>query len=457
MSPRAVLGRPPLDDAPGDPLSVIYQRVADLKPNPNNARTHGKKQIRQLAESIRVFGFTNPVLVDDRGRIVAGHGRVEAAKRLGLETVPTIRLADLSEDQVRAYTLADNRLAQNSAWDRDLLATELQVLADLDLQFDVSVTGFEAPEIDLLIGEQEIKRHRDPADECPAVEEGLPPVSRPGDVWVLGEHRLLCGDATDTGAFEALMGDERAQLVFVDPPYNVPVSGHVCGLGRVRHREFAMASGEMSSEAFATFLARVFALLARFSVDGAIQFVCMDWRHMGEVLTAGDRAYGSLRNLCVWNKDNGGMGSLYRSKHELVFVFKAGTAPHVNNVELGRHGRNRTNVWDYAGVNSLRAGRMDDLEMHPTVKPTALVADAIQDCSERQGVVLDCFGGSGTTLMAAEKTGRRARVMELDPRYVDVAVKRWGRVAKAEPLHAGTGRPFDEVARARRAEGGSNG
>ena len=396
--------------------------TGSLRPYPNNARLHAAKQVERIAVSIERFGFVNPILADGSGEIIAGHGRWEAAKRLGLKMVPAIRIEHLSEAELKAYRIADNRLAELAEWDEATLAIELETLLEFDDSFDVTVTGFDLPDIDVMI---QNTREPDPDDAMPDVDPAAPVVSRPGDVWVLGRHRLMCGDALDGQAYAALMEGEKAQVVFTDPPYNVPVDGHVCGKGAVKHAEFAMASGEMSPEAFTAFLQTAFGHMAAHSSDGAIHFICMDWRHLREILTAGDAVYTDLKNVCVWNKTNGGMGSLYRSKHELVFVFKHGTAAHINNVDLGRHGRNRTNVWDYAGINSLRPDRIDELRLHPTVKPVAMVADAILDCSRRNGIVLDPFGGSGTTLLAAERTGRRACVMELEPRYVDVAVRRW--------------------------------
>ena len=351
-------------------------------PRATNPRTHSKKQIRQIPDSIERFGFTNPILVDDAGGIVAGHGRIEAAKLLGVETVPTIRLEDLTEAEIRAYVIADNKLTENAGWDREMLATEFQGLLELDIDFDITITGFEMPEIDILIGELDTDDGEDPADDVPAVADG-PPVTRPGDIWRIGKHRLICGDALDPASYARLLDGAEAQMVFTDPPYNVPIEGHVSGLGKVKHREFAMASGEMTEDQFTAFLATAFQNLAGNSADGAIQFICNDWRHMGEVIAAGGQAYTELKNLCVWSKTNGGMGSLYRSQHELVFVYKVGTAPHINNVELGRHGRYRTNVWTYAGINSFGKDRDAELALHPTVKPVKLVADAILDCSKR--------------------------------------------------------------------------
>ena len=424
----------------------------DLKPYPRNARTHSKKQIRQIADSIRTFGWTNPVLIDAEGGIIAGHGRVEAAKLLGLDQVPTLLIDHLSEAQKRAYILADNKLAENAGWDLEILALELQSLCDLELDFDLEVTGFETAEIDLVIESLEGGEDDPAADALPERDPDAAPVSRPGDLWRLGEHRLLCGDATKAEALDRLLDAEVADMVFVDPPYNVAIEGNVSGLGSVQHRDFAMASGEMSEAEFTAFLTAALTNLAEHSADGSIHFVCMDWRHMAELLAAGRVAYGELKNLCIWNKTNGGMGTFYRSKHELVFVYKNGTAPHINTFELGQYGRSRTNVWDYAGVNSLRAERLEELQMHPTVKPVALMADAIKDCSRRGGLILDSFAGSGSTIIAAEKTGRRAYALELDPGYVDTAVRRWQIYSGQAAVHNETGATFDEVMAARGQE-----
>ena len=362
-------------------LAVTYLAIADLKPYARNPRTHSKKQINQIADSIQTFGWTNPILTDADGSVIAGHGRLEAAKQLGIERVPTIRIEDLTEAQKRAYVIADNRLAELAGWDDEMLATELQLLSTLDLDFDLDLTGFETAEIDLLIGSLEADDK--PAEPEPSFEgpdRSKPAVNVPGDLWRLGDHLLLCGDALKAESYAALMGGEKAKMVFTDPPYNVPIAGHVSGLGKIKHDDFAMASGEMSESEFIGFLRTAFGHMADFSVDGSLHYLCMDWRHAYELLDAARSVYSELKNLCVWNKTNGGMGSLYRSKHELVFVFKNGTAKHVNNVELGRYGRNRTNVWDYAGANSLSSDRANDLALHPTVKPVALVADAILGC-----------------------------------------------------------------------------
>ncbi len=347
--------------------AVVVRAISQLKPYERNARTHSKKQIKQIAASIEQFGFTNPVLVSDSGDIIAGHGRVEAAKLLGMSSVPTIALSHLSEAERRAYILADNKLALNVGWDRDILAIELQGL--IDLEFDLDLTGFSIAEIDFALDDA---KAADPG-ASEADEDLVPPISdlpitSRGDIWLLGRHRLICGDARNGDDLAALMAGDRADMAFADPPYNVAIDGHVCGLGAVRHREFAMASGEMSEEQFTGFLRQSLGTMASHMRDGAIAFVCMDWRHMGEMLAAGNAVFTELKNLVVWNKTNGGMGAFYRSKHELIFVYKLGTAAHTNSFGLGETGRYRTNVWDYAGISSIGKDRADELAMHPTVQ-----------------------------------------------------------------------------------------
>ena len=433
------------------PLAITYRNVSELKPYARNARTHTRAQIKQIADSIKRFGFTNPVLIDDDDQILAGHGRAAAAKLLGMTQVPTVRLSHLSPAERRAYILADNRLAEKAGWDREILAIELQGLIDLD--FEVELTGFEMGEIDVILDEaEEAKREASgPEDDIPEAPSG-PSISQPGDLWVLGAHRLLCADAREAAAYKRLLNGDKPEFVFTDPPYNVPIDGHVCGLGRIRHREFAMGCGEMNEDEFTGFLATVFTELAAHTKNGSIHQICMDWRHMREMLAAGHQVYTELKNVCVWNKTNAGMGSFYRSKHELVFVWKSGTAPHINNFELGQYGRTRSNVWDYDGISTMRAGRLEELAMHPTVKPVALVADAIKDCSRRGGLVLDSFCGSGTLLIAAERTGRKARALEIDPTYVDVAVRRWQSYTGKSAVLAGDDRTFELMAESRLAE-----
>lgn len=422
--------------------------IAELKPNRRNARRHSQKQLSQIAASIREFGFNSLVVVDEDSVILVGHGRCEAARIAGLETVPVLRLSHLTAQQKIAFSLADNKIALNADWEMDQLKDLWRELVGAEINFDLEVTGFETAEIDLLVDGPTEPERLDRSDLLPPVQAEA--VSGLGDLWHLGDHRLLCADACEPASYVELLADEKARLVFTDPPYNVPIDGHVGGLGAVKHREFKMASGEMTAAEFEHFLNTVFGNLASASIEGALHFICMDWRHLGEVTRAADGVYSELKNLCVWNKNNGGMGSFYRSKHELVFVYKVGTAPHLNMVELGKHGRYRTNVWDYAGVNTFRSGRDAELEMHPTVKPTALVIDAIKDCSRRGDIVLDAFSGSGTTIMAAHKSRRRARAIELDPLYVDVAIRRWQSYTGQIATMAITGESFAEVAQRRR-------
>jgi DNA modification methylase len=428
-------------------LRIERVEIGRLKPDARNPRLHSEPQIKQIARSIEEFGFNVPVLADREGNLLAGHGRVHAARRLGWRQVPVIRLEHLTPEQARAFSIADNRLGETSNWDDRLLAEVLQDLASVNLDFDLEATGFTMAEIDLRIeGLSETSAAGpDPADELhPAL--GQPRVSQPADLWQLGPHRLLCGNALDQLHYERLMQGASANVVFTDPPYNVPIAGHVSGKGRVRHREFAMASGEMTSTQFTRFLATALERLATHSAAGSLHYICMDWRHQYELLTAALGVYPELKNLCVWVKDNAGMGSLYRSQHELVFVFKHGRTSHRNNVELGRHGRDRSNVWHYQSPNQFgQKGEEGNLgSLHPTVKPVALIADAILDCSARGDLVLDPFIGSGSTLLAAERVGRACRGIELDPLYVDAAIRRWQRFTGDSATHASTGRRFDD-------------
>ena len=409
-----------------------------LKPLGRETRKHPASQLRKLAESLEQFGLVLPIVIDAASRVVAGWGLVLAARRLGLVEIPAVTITDLDEPQLRALRLALNRLGEDSSWDPTALTLEFSDLLEMNPRIDLQITGFEVGEIDVSLD----GAGADEEDELPP-KQSSPPATQVGDLWIAGEHRIFCGDALKPESFANLLGQDHAEMVFADPPYNVAIDGNVSGLGSARHDEFAMASGEMSSPEFAKFLRDSFGLVARHSVNGAIHFICMDWRHVEELMGATKEIYSELKNICVWNKSNAGMGSLYRSKHEFIFVFKNGKKPHINNIELGRFGRSRSNVWDYPSQNVLNG--KSKLALHPTVKPVALVADAIRDCSNRNGIILDPFGGAGTTLIAAEKTGRRARLIEIDPGYVDVAILRWQRLTGRTALHAVTGAKFPIV------------
>jgi len=429
------------------PLSITYRDIETLYAESKNPRLHSKRQIAQISRSIKTFGFSVPLLIDAQQRLIAGHGRLAACKLLGLRQVPTISLEHLTETQTRAFMIADNRLAEIASWDDRLLAEQLKILSEADLDFNLEVTGFEIGELDLMIeGLEPGDRENDAADALPEMESATP-VTHPGDLWLLDRHRIICGDALDQGTYSRLLDDKRAAAVFTDPPYNDLVDGYVKASGKTHHPEFAMASGEMSPEEFTAFLSRVFRWLVHSTQQGALHYVCMDWRHCREILAAAERIYDDFKNLCVWVKDTGGMGSFYRGQHELVFVFKSGTTQHRNNVELGRYGRYRTNVWQYPRVTS-PSGRKEEPGLsasHPTPKPVNMVADAILDCTARGDIVLDAFLGSGTTLIAAERIRRTACGIELEPRYVDLAIQRWQAFTGHSAIHAVSGKSFIQL------------
>lgn len=435
-------------------LVVEYVPIGELTPAPRAIRGASEKQIHLLMGRMKEQGFLIPALVDEAGRLIDGNARIEAARRIGLTEVPVIRLRHLSDVQKRALTIAIHKLPELREWDAEAFRVELIELIEIDPDI-LDLTGFEIAEIEIITdGPPEKKPKADPADVLPDMT-GVSVVTRLGDVWDLGNHRIACGSALEPIVYQILLGSAGVQMVFTDPPYNVKVDGHVGGLGKVKHREFAMASGEMSRPEFVTFLKTAFERMAEVVVDGAILFTCIDWAHLAEMLEAGHAVFDELKNIVVWAKTNGGMGSLYRSQHELIPVWKKGTASHVNNIQLGAHGRYRTNVWTYAGANTFRRGRMEDLASHPTVKPCALVMDAIKDCSKPGGLVLDPFGGSGTTLIAAEKTRRHARLIELDRAYVDLTIRRWEKLTSRAAVHAETGLTFAETAAARAASSAS--
>lgn len=429
---------------PASAAEITQRAPNELAPWEGNAKKHDEKQIAALMTSIEKFGFRAPIITNEDGVVLAGHGRLEAAKRLGLEKVPTMVADGLTKTQQRAYVLADNKISQMTGWDKELLTEQIEMLIEED--FAIETTGFSTAEIDIMLdGEDPEPSAKDPADLQPEDVESKMIVSRPGDIYRLGPHRLYCGDSLMQESFAFVLDGTPAEMVITDPPYNVKIDGNVCGSGEIKHDEFFMASGEMSEGEFTDFLGTVFALIRDFTQDGAIIYSFMDWRHQREILNAAEPVFGKLRQLCIWSKDNAGMGTFYRSQHELVYVFKNGDAPHINNFALGQYGRYRTNVWNCPGVNSRGSKGHELLKLHPTVKPTSLIADAIRDCSNRGGVVFDPFAGSGTILVAAERTGRKARAIEIDPKYVDVAIRRWERFTGDRAVHIPTGSMFHEL------------
>lgn len=430
-------------------INIHHIKCTDIKPNPNNARQHSKAQIKKVANSIQEFGFLVPILIDDKKQIIAGHCRLAAAKKNGLKTVPTIKISHLTDAQKRAYMIADNRLTEIADWDNEILAIEFQALQDIG--FSMELTGFELPEINMIVEETlslDTSTQDEGADILPDTNPDEPAVSKPGDLWLLGEHRLYCGDALKEESYKALMDGKKAAMGFSDPPYNVPTKGHICGLGKIKHREFLQASGEMSKAEFTSFLNTYFKRISDHSKKAAIHYICMDWRHTEEVLSAAATTPFEQKNLCVWVKDNAGMGSFYRSQHEMIFVFKNGPGKHINNFALGQYGRHRSNVWKYNGINSL-AGRNGEegnlLELHPTVKPVEMVADAIRDCSNHKDIIFDGFLGSGTTLIAAEKTERICYGIELDPIYLDTIIRRWQAMTGQEATLEKNGLTFYQI------------
>lgn len=421
---------------------VTQRSPSDLRERPGNPRSHNRRQIQTIIASIRRFGFTNPVLVDDQDMIIAGHARVQAATEIGLPKVPVICLSHLTQAELKAYVIADNRTAELATWDRELLADSIASIELLDDTFDLSITGFDHEEIDLL-GDYITSKKTKPEASLPAVD-GIA-ISRVGDIWEIdGRHRVLCGDATLATSYPALLGSDRADLVITDPPWNCPIQGHVSGLGKNEHREFVAASGEMTPEQFCRFLERFMHASAQNSRSGSVHYIFCDWRILRDVLTIADGIYDQMLNLAVWKKNNAGMGTGLRSQHELCVIYRKGRRSHVNNVKLGVHGRHRSNVWEFAGANSFGAGRDEALAMHPTVKPVKMIAEAIKDSSHPDDIILDPFGGSGTTLIACKETGRRARLMELDPLYVDLIVRRAAREGMSTAL-GGTGKNFETV------------
>lgn len=433
-------------------LAIAYIETGIVQQPQKCLRKHTSSKIERLAAFISKSRVSLPLLLDRNNRLILGNARLLALIHLGFRKVPVIYVDHLDEVMIRAIIIADNQFCLNAGWDKKLLNQELVELEPLlkkNFGLELIDLGFEPAEIDLRIGDVALK---DDADHEDGPKGSA--VTHDGWIWRLGDHRLICGDSRQGSVYDALMTGELAQLVLTDPPFNVPVAHHVCGLGEIQHREFAMASGEMSAEEFIAFLAHIFSLLRKYSADGSIHFQFMDWRHSHEILTAGMKAGYTYLNLCVWVKDNGGMGSLYRSRHEMVHVFKSGEAPHINNVKLGKYGRYRTNIWEYAGINSFRAGRLDELAMHPTVKPVDLLPDAIKDCSQRGGIVLDCFGGSGSTLIAAEQTGRAARLIEIDALYCDVIVRRWQKLTGKQAALQSSGETFDRLANAMEGKNG---
>ena len=422
-------------------LNVVTRATDSLKNGPKRSRRTSAAQLARVIDSVRAFGLVVPLLIDRNDMIIAGHAVRDAALALNLLDVPCIVADHLNDAETRLLAVTLNRLGETGEWDLGALKIELGDLGLLGV--DLSVTGFSLPEIDIILMAD---ADEDSEQDEPQPDLKNPAISRLGDLWLLGEHRLLCGDALDEASYSEVMDGAMADAVFSDPPYNCKIAGFVSGLGKHKHTDFAMAVGEMSDDAFHAFLRSYLQLCKRHLSPGAVVYACMDWRQIDRLLGAGTAAGLKRINMAVWNKGSGGMGPLYRSAYELVAVFCNGPTPAINNVELGRHGRDRTNVWTVAGANRIGSSAAKALADHPTPKPVELVADALLDVTRRGGMILDPFMGSGTTIIAAERTGRKARGIELDPRYVDVAVRRWKAFNSGHAVHAVTGRTFAQTA-----------
>lgn len=419
--------------------------IGKLKQLGHATRKHPPAQIRKLRRMIAKYGILRPVLTDPHFQVIDGAAIIAAATELGMIEIPVVVISDLGEASVRAARLALNRVAEDAGWDESELAREFGAILEIQSDFELTDTAFEMGEIDMSFGDD----GRDEEDIIPMPEGGLP-VSRPGDLWQLGPHRILCGDGLAAENHDVLLDGKKVRMVFTDPPYNVRIA-EVAGFGRTKHREFRHASGEMSAEEFFNFLSTLCEQLARHGMAGSLHYICIDWRHVSALVLAGGQVFDELKNICTWAKPNAGMGSLYRSQTEFVCVFKSGKAAHINNIQLGRNGRNRSNLWTYAGQTSLR-GKKGKSDLHPTVKPVAMVADAILDASNRGDIVLDPFGGSGTTLIAAEKTSRHSCLIEIDPHYVDLTIRRFEAFTCQSARLSEDGRSFVEVARDRGRE-----
>jgi DNA modification methylase len=425
---------------------IVARNISDLKHYGRRTREHPEAQIGLVVQSLKTFGFLEPVLIDELDQVLVGYGRIEAAKRMGWTSVPTIMVSHLTPEQKRAYMITANRTAEKAGWNKEALAQELADLMRLDVEFDLDVTGFTIEEREALVFGQ--NRSAEAEDDLPAVQSDT--VTRSGDLWVCGDHRLLHGDALDAASYATLLEGEPVQAVFTDPPYNVPTQGHITG--NAAHGDFVQASGEMSEAEFAAFLVTLMERVVQVLAPGGLVYACMDWRSIAALIEAVGEAGLKLLNLIVWAKTQAAMGSMYRSQHELIALASKSGGPHLNNIQLGRYGRNRSNVWTYDGVNGFGADKARLRALHPTVKSAALVRDALLDCTRPADLVCDPFSGSSTTMIACETVGRRARMMELDPKYVDVGVRRWQDFTGRDAVHAITGETFAQTARGRAAE-----
>lgn len=422
-----------LEGKPSNNLQMVDINSIILRDK--SLRKHSKKQLQKLKNAIKKVGYTNPIIIDENQNIIAGELRLLAAKDLGFIQIPVIILENLTKEEADAIRILDNRIAEDGEWNFETLKDELEKLLKFDVTFeDLGFDTVDYDKIFLANDTDENKDHNSDKEDESWLDANVHARAKLGDLWRLGDHFVYCGDCLRAKSFEHLMQGELAQIIITDSPYNCKINGHVCGLGKTQHEEFAMASGEMTVLEFAEFISNFMQNLIKFSVDGSLHYLFMDWAGLNTLLTQGKKHYTELKNIAVWNKGVGGMGAMYRSQHEMVPIFKNGKAKHQNHIQLGKYGRYRTNVWDYPGVRATNPASLELLKLHPTSKSVPMLHNILLDASSKNDVVLDCFGGSGSTLLAAERCKRRARLIEINPRYVDVTIYRWeketGKTAK---------------------------
>ena len=422
--------------------TIVNIAVSDLIVDPGNPWKQKTEDIERAVPFItRYRDHVMPVMADDENNVVIGAAFVEAARKAGIKTLWIVRQAFVDPIERKLFSVAGAKILSSGFWDGDALAKAVLEFEKSIEDFSHDLIAFPPGMLDKLIGGA---ISNEGADDVP-VTKTLKPVSSIGQLWLLGKHRIMCGDSTDTKALAILMMGQLAAAALLDPPFGCPIDGFVSSKGK--HREFIQASGEMTEPELLEFFRRLCQALAAILRPGALAYLFIDWRSLHLLLKAGQEVFGKLVNLCVWSKDRGGMGSFYRSQHELVLVFRQPGAKHTNNVQLGKHGSNRTNVWSYPSAASSRKGREGDLlKSHPTPKIVEMIGDAMLDCTLRGEVVVDTFLGSGTSLIAAERTGRTCFGMDLDPLYVDLAIRRWQSWTGEKALDAKTGEPFDIIA-----------
>lgn len=403
-----------------EPQKIIYANTDELKVPCTTLLKYSAEEIKIATQVIRKFGMQLPLLIDDKNIVIYGEVLFKAAQKLKIDKIPVVKIENLSDQEIRMFSLAINKITQMGEFDLDCIKVDLQDWF-IDYEIQPEELGFTTIEVDNLLFSPTLEKTEKQNAEVVLPE--IKSIVKSGDLIKLGRHFLYCGDSLDKNSYKILMKEDKAKIVITDPPYNVKITDNVTK--QKHHKEFANASGEMSQEEFQKFLHSIFINLKEYSTIGSVHYIFMDWRHSYEIQTAGDDVYHKLLNICVWDKTQGGMGSFYRSQHEFCFVYQRDSGPFQNNIQLGKNGRNRSNIWSYPGMNISTKQAKELRKLHPTVKPVSMLADILLDASSVGDIVLDCFGGSGSTLIAAEQYGRRARIIEISPHYCDVIISRW--------------------------------